>query len=58
MYRPFFRSITPKIITVISNHLILNVINMSLNESDVNVANGIANDVLPVMVDGGIPFTF
>ena len=35
---------------------------MSKIEFDLNVANGIAisvaNDELPVLVDGGIPFTF
>ena len=40
-----YNSIQRKIITVISYHLILNVINMSFNEFDVNVANGVAIDV-------------
>ena len=43
-----YTSIKRKIIIVNSYHLILNVINMSLNEFDVHVANGVANDVLPV----------
>ena len=34
-----------EIITVISYHLILNVIDMSLNELDVIAANGVAIDV-------------
>ena len=58
----YLSRLAKKIITVISFHLILNIINMSLNVFDINVANGVAidvaNDILPVWWMEVYPFSF
>ena len=53
-----FTSIHQKIVTVITYHLIYNALQMSKTQFDFEVANGVANDILPVRWMEVYPFRF